>query len=216
MMNKKLYETIKSTYPHVDIVMASKYLETLDDFMPFIEANFLTFGENRDDSLLKKQAMLKAYPIEWHFIGTLQTKKVKKVISAIDVLHSLDRLKLAEEIEKRRETVLPCFLQVNISHEDNKHGFLESELDEVLKTLNGFKKIQLIGFMGMALETSDEALIKAQFRTLKNLLLKYQTIYPSLKKLSMGMSQDYHIALKEGATTLRLGRILLDGGLHGT
>ena len=211
-MNKRLLKHIKAQYPDVKIVMASKYLDSLEDFKPFIDAGIHDFGENRDDVFLAKHKILKAYPIRWHFIGTLQTKKVKKIIQDVDVLHSLDRLKLALEINKRREEPLDCYLQINISDEPQKHGFLPNQLDDVITELKKLKKIRLVGLMGMAEETDDETIIRNQFNTLKNLRDKYQEIIPSLKGLSMGMSQDYHIALDVGATVLRLGRILLDGG----
>lgn len=211
-MNKGLYDTILKKYPDVKIVMASKYLETYADFKPFLEHHVYRFGENRDDAFLDKYALLKDHPIEWHFIGTLQTKKVKKVIDKIDVLHALDRLKLAEEINKRRQEALPCYLQVNISSEPQKHGFEMTELKEVIKTIKTMKNIRLIGLMGMAEDTNDKTRIKAQFEQLRALRNLYQKEVPTLTELSMGMSQDYDIALEVGTTVLRLGRILLDGG----
>lgn len=211
-MNKDLYQKIKTKYPEVDIVMASKYLTTLADFKPFLEAELYDFGENRDDAFTEKRDLLKDYPIKWHFIGTLQTKKVKKVINDIAILHSLDRLKLAYEIDKRRTSPLPCYLQVNVSRESQKHGFYPDELPNVIKKINALPNIQLVGLMGMAEETTEEMVIRSQFQLLKELRDKYQHEVPSLTGLSMGMSQDYHIALEVGTTVLRLGRILLNGG----
>ncbi|MFU8786171.1 MAG: YggS family pyridoxal phosphate-dependent enzyme [Candidatus Izemoplasmataceae bacterium] len=211
-MNKKLIEAIQASYPNIHIVMASKYLETLADFKPFLENDFYHFGENRVEAILEKQLFLKDYPIKWHFIGTLQTKKVKKIINDIDTLHSLDRYKLAEEIEKRREKVLPCYIQVNISDETSKHGLDSHEVESFVDSIKDFKKIKVIGLMGMAAETSDHALIKKQFTKLKELRDTLNKKYKDINGLSIGMSSDYQIALEVGATVLRLGRILLSEG----
>ncbi len=212
-MNKQLVDTIKKDYPNVKIVMASKYLEDKASFMPFVEAGQLDFGENRVEALETKREWLKDYPITWHYIGTLQTKKVKQIINAIDILHSLDRLKLAKEIEKRREGILPCFVQVNISDESQKHGFDLETVEAFLESIKDFEHITVIGLMGMASDTNDEALIRKQLTSLKTLRDQLQKQYPSIKELSMGMTQDYHIALDVGTTVLRLGRILLTEGL---
>ncbi|MFW6319432.1 MAG: YggS family pyridoxal phosphate-dependent enzyme, partial [Bacillota bacterium] len=177
--------------------------------LPFIEYGITNFGENRDDAFETKKAWFEDKDITWHFIGTMQTKKVKKVINDIDVLHSLDRVKLAKEIEKRREGILPCYIEVNISGEENKHGISPEHVYDFVETLKDFKHIQVIGLMGMATHTDDETIIRNQFQTLKNLRDAIQTTHPDVKGLSMGMTNDYHIALEEGSTLLRLGRILI-------
>jgi len=203
-MNKTLIEKVKSVAPNTVVVMASKYLDA-DGFYPFIQAGIKDFGENRDDAFLEKAEALKKEAIHWHFIGTLQTKKVKKVINQIEYLHTLDRLKLADEIEKRREKPLKCFIQVNISDEPQKHGIKPSEVQAFYEHLKKYQKIDVIGLMGMAKDTDDQTVIKRQFETLKTL----QTSL-NLPALSMGMSQDYLVALEVGTTHLRLGRILLE------
>lgn len=203
-MNKTLIDKIKSMAPKTVIVMASKYLEA-DGFYPFIQAGIKDFGENRDDAFLMKAEALKKEAIHWHFIGTLQTKKVKKMINQIEYLHTLDRLKLADEIEKRREKPLKCFIQVNISDEPQKHGIKPSEVHAFYDHLKNYQKIDVIGLMGMAKDTNDQTVIKRQFETLKTL----QTSL-NLPAVSMGMSQDYLVALEVGTTHLRLGRILLE------
>lgn len=215
-MNQSLKKTINTRYPNVKIVLASKYLESKSDFLPFVEAGQTEFGENRAEVLEEKIEWLKAYPVKWHYIGTLQTKKVKKIINDIDCLHALDRLKLADEIEKRRVGVLPCFIQVNISDEPQKHGFDVNDVEPFLEAIKGYQHIDVIGLMGMASDTEDEKKIRQQFQTLRDLRDTLQEKYPKLKELSMGMSQDYQIALEEGATVLRLGRIMLTEGYHGT
>lgn len=210
MVNKALIEKIKSKHPDVTIVMASKYLDA-KDYQAFIDAGIKDFGDSRVAAFIEKYPKLKHYPIRHHFLGTLQTKKVKKCINHIDCLHSLDRLKLAKEIQKRRKTPLPCFIQVNISKEDQKHGVAFSHTAEFLNQLQAYDKVDVIGLMGMAELTDDHEKIAAQFETLKTLFHQLKKDSPKIKYLSMGMSNDYPIALEKGATHLRLGRVLLGG-----
>jgi len=215
-VNKALINTLKKQHPNVDIVMASKYLTTKNDFEAAIEAGVDTFGESRVEALLEKLSFIEALPVSMHFIGTLQTKKVKKVIDHIECLHALDRLKLAREIDKRRKSPLACFIQVNISHETQKHGVHPDEVSAFLRSLAPLNNIRVIGLMGMAAAHVDASTIRKQFMTLKTLQEKLSKTYPNIKALSMGMSEDYHIALECGATVLRLGRVLLGEGSYGT
>ena len=215
-MNQSLKKMISEQYPKVSIVLASKYLESKEAFLPFIEAGQTDFGENRAEVIEEKQAWLTDYDVTWHYIGTLQTKKVKKIINDIDFLHALDRLKLAKEIEKRREGVLPCYIQVNISEESQKHGLAPDAVAAFMASIADFEHIKVIGLMGMARDNASEAVIRKQFQTLRHLRDALQKKYPDIQGLSMGMSQDYLIALEEGATVLRLGRIMLTEGYHGT
>ncbi|TVP94236.1 MAG: YggS family pyridoxal phosphate-dependent enzyme [Acholeplasmatales bacterium] len=215
-MNRALLDWLSANYPDVAVVMASKYLTDAAAFKPFIEAGILDFGENRAEALLEKKAWFKDQPIRWHYIGTLQTKKVRKVIEHIDVLHALDRLKLAEAIETHRTGVLPCYVQVNISNEPQKQGVAIAETVAFVKQLSSFKHLRVIGLMGMAEETEDTERIRAQFNTLRQLRDEIHQDYPDVRGLSMGMTQDYHIALELGSSVLRLGRILLAGESYGT
>lgn len=208
-MNKVLIDKLRKDYPDVTIMLASKYLTSKAAFIPFIEYGITNFGENRDDAFETKKAWLEDYDITWHFIGTMQTKKVKKIINDIDVLHSLDRVKLAKEIEKRHDGVLPCYIEVNISGEESKHGISPEHVYDFVETLKDFNHIEIIGLMGMATHTDDEDIIRNQFQTLKNLRDTIQTTHPKVTELSMGMTNDYQIALEEGSTLLRLGRILI-------
>ncbi len=212
-MNKKLIESLQTNHPDVTLVMASKYLDK-DAFGPYVDAGIKAFGESRVEALQDKIDTFRQYPVEVHLLGTLQTKKVKKIINDIDVLHSLDRVKLAKEINKRRERPLRCFIQVNISNEKQKHGVEPDDLMPFLESLKPLKNIQPIGLMGMAELTTDEVVIRRQFKLLRELRDTAKNTYPSLQYLSMGMTNDYEIALEEGTTHLRLGRILLNGGMH--
>jgi len=212
-LNKALIKEIQTRHPSIRLVMASKYLSA-SDFKPYIEAGIHDFGENRVSDFLEKEEALRAEAITWHFLGTLQSKKVKKMINKIDCLHSLDRLSVADEIEKRRTTPLSCFIQVNISGEESKHGVEPSELPRFLETLKSYKMLNIIGLMGIARRTDDDTIVREQFKRLSKLRDDGSKYHPSLRELSMGMSEDYQIAIEEGATTLRLGRILIKEGLR--
>lgn len=193
----------------ITIVAATKYL-TKEESLALHKEGFNHFGENRVDSLQEKIEYLRDYPITWHIIGTLQTKKVRKIINDIDYLHSLDTLKLALEINKRREQVLPCFIQVNISDEANKHGLSIDDVIPFIKEILPLEKIKLIGLMGMAEHTDDEQVIRSQFQRLIDLKATIkQELNLDLSNLSMGMSNDYLIAQSMGATHMRLGSVLL-------
>jgi pyridoxal phosphate enzyme (YggS family) len=167
------------------------------------------FGENRIESLLEKKGDLSDLDIIWHHIGTLQTKKVKKVINEVSYLHSLDNLKLAIEVDKRRVEVIKCFIQVNISSEESKHGLNVDEVIPFINSIKDLEKLNVIGLMGMAELTSDEDIISSEFQKLNDLQVSIKKeLNIELKELSIGMSNDYLIALKHNATFLRLGSVL--------
>lgn len=191
------------------IVVASKYADP-STIKALYAQGFHTFGENRVDSFLEKYDMLRDYAIHWHFIGTLQSKKVVKMINKIECLHALDNIKLARYIEHYRRDPLNCFIQVNITQEETKHGLRVEEVLPFLKEIASFKKINIIGLMTMARAHDTEEQIRHVFLALKELLNRVQLEYPMIQSLSMGMSDDYEIALECGATHLRLGRILFE------
>lgn len=207
-MNLPLIQSLQTHHPDVTLIMASKYLDA-DALAPYIDAGITHFGENRVDAFLTKK-QVHHDGITWHFIGTLQSKKVKKVINAIDCLHTIDRLKLIETIQKYRTTPLDAFIQFNISGEPSKHGFLKHDIPDIVEALQAAEVIHPIGVMGMAEATDDPAIITRQFETLKSIQTILNEAFPSIQSLSMGMSDDYEIALALGTTHLRLGRILLE------
>ena len=211
-MNKALIEEILTTTEIAFTVNEINHpVEHL--FKAYMDAGIHDFGESRVSAFLEKEEALENEPITWHFLGTLQSKKVKKMIEKIDCLHSLDRLSVAKEIEKRRTKPLECLIQVNISGEESKHGVEPGEVSNFVETLNPYEKINVIGLMGIAKRTDDETVIREQFRSLRHLRDATVKHHPSCKELSMGMSEDYQIAIEEGATMLRLGRILIKEGL---
>lgn len=187
------------------IVCASKYVDS-PKIREMYNLGIHNMGENRVQAFLKKYDDLTDLNIIWHFIGHLQTNKVKDVINKIEYLHSLDSIKLAKEIEKYANKKIKCFIEIN-SGEESKSGIDYSEALNFYNELKNYSKIEVIGFMTMAPNTTDEKIIKDVFMKLKNFK---DSIDPNLN-LSMGMSNDYKIALECGATHLRLGSIMWEG-----
>lgn len=202
-------QTIKSKQPNAKLVAVTKSVGE-EEMREVFASGIKVMGENRVPSLLEKQKALADIreEIEWHFIGNLQTRPVKDMINQIDYLHSLDRIKLAKEIQKRAEKQVKCFLQVNVSGEDSKSGFTPDEVIDVIGELATFDKILVVGLMTMApIDASDDEL-REYFKTLKETQLAVANEnfpHAPCTELSMGMSQDYDIALEEGATYIRVG-----------
>jgi PLP dependent protein len=194
----------------IQIVAVTKYV-SVERAKEALDAGIIHLGENRDDSLLSKWEVLKDQPV-WHFIGTLQSRKVKNIIDKVSYIHSLDRLSLAKEIDKRANEPISCFVQVNTSGEETKHGLAPEAVEDFVKRLEGFPKIKVVGLMTMAPFTTDELIIRDCFRRLKQLQLEIQNLdlpYAPCTELSMGMSNDFPIAIEEGATFIRIGTALV-------
>lgn len=167
------------------------------------------FGENRVQELLIKKPLLPS-DIQWHLIGHLQTNKVKAILPHIVLLHSLDRENLLEEIKKRASTPVPCLIEVKVAQEPSKHGIPPEGVWTFVEKVLAEPTIQLRGFMGMATFTSDEAQIRREFRTLYRLFEELRRHHPAADILSMGMSQDFEIAIEEGATMVRVGTAVFE------
>lgn len=195
----------------IKIIAVTKYVTT-ERATEAVECGVMNLGENRDEGLLEKWSKLGDKPI-WHFIGTLQTRKVKNIIDKVDYIHSLDRESLAKEINARAgDKTISCFVQVNTSGEESKHGLTPEMVIPFLKKLEKFPKIRVEGLMTMAPFTEDETVIRECFHILKKLQLEIQQIqlpYAPCQELSMGMSNDYEIAIEEGATMIRIGTALV-------
>lgn len=188
------------------VIVVSKQ-RSLEDISKLYALGYRHFGENRVDELLMKQAQL-PNDIVWHFIGTLQTRKVKQVIHAMHYFHALDRYSVIDEIEKRATTAVNCFLQINLFEETQKHGFSVEAIDEVLQYVAKLTYVNVVGFMVMAPYQASQQTICAGFERIKNkqLFYKQQRIKNCpCHYLSMGMSQDYVEAIRYGATHLRIG-----------
>lgn len=194
----------------VTIIAVTKQVST-ERTKEVLDNNIFHLGENRPEGLLAKKEEIKDKAI-WHFIGSLQTRKVKQVINEIDYLHSLDRMSLATEIEKRAEKPIKCFVQANVSGEESKHGLSREEVISFIQSLAEFSKIQIVGLMTMAPNTDDESVIRKVFSDLKQLqqeVVELQLPFAPCTELSMGMSNDYTIAIEEGATFIRIGTALV-------
>lgn len=171
------------------------------------------FGENKVQELTGKY---KALPkdIQWHLIGHLQTNKVKYIAPFVSLIHSVDSLKILQEIDKQAEKSnrsIDCLLQIFIADEETKFGLSKEELHELLSSTayQSMHHIRICGLMGMATNTDDQAQIESEFEGLKQLhtdvKAKYFSTATHFTELSMGMSSDYHLALKHGATLVRVG-----------
>ena len=166
------------------------------------------FGENKVQELEYKYNNL-PQDINWHMIGHLQSNKVRKVIPIVSLIHSVDSLKLLKVINKESkkfDKVTNCLIQVNISKESSKYGFEDRELDFLnQETINEYKNIKFKGLMGMASFTNDESIIKNEFNNLKNIYDNIRKEIDDFNILSMGMSNDYKIALESGSNMIRVG-----------
>jgi pyridoxal phosphate enzyme (YggS family) len=187
------------TLDDITVICASKYF-TSDQMLTLYHKNISHFGENRTDVFLEKYNKLKEYPFVWHFIGHLQRNKAKDVIPYINYLHTLDSIELAKVIQKYRQEPLKCFIQVNATEENQKHGILLSEVDTFIKNIQIYDKIHIVGFMTMGKE-DDEVVTNHAFKSLHELKKTYAYPY-----ISMGMTDDLDIALANDTTHVRLGR----------
>ncbi|MFJ8530618.1 YggS family pyridoxal phosphate-dependent enzyme [Bacillus sp. NPDC094106] len=207
---KKACERAKRSVQEIKLVAVTKTVG-IEATNEVVEAGLTDLGENRNEGFLQKYEHFGS-KVNWHFIGSLQTRKVKEVINEIDYLHSLDRLSLAKEIQKRATKKVRCFVQVKTSREESKQGLSTEEAIAFIQALQDFDKIEVVGLMTMAPFTEEEAEIRSCFRTLRMLQKQVQELelpYAPCEELSMGMSNDYTIAIEEGATYIRLGTILV-------
>ncbi|MBT2641186.1 YggS family pyridoxal phosphate-dependent enzyme [Bacillus sp. ISL-41] len=194
----------------VKIIAVTKYVSP-ERAQEAIDAGVTHLGENRDEGLLHKIDHLEDKPV-WHFIGTLQTRKVKNIIEHVTYIHSLDRLSLAKEINKRSDSKVSCLIQVNASGEESKHGLRPDEVIAFVQDLKQFDNIQISGLMTMAPFTEDQQVIRDCFGTLKSLQAEIQSLQlenAPCDELSMGMSNDFQIAVEEGSTMVRIGTALV-------
>lgn len=194
----------------VNLMAVTKTVD-VDKVLEAIDAGITDIGENKPQELARKYEVI-GDKVRYHLIGTLQTNKVKYIIDKVYMIHSLDRIALCEEIQKRAEKIdriINCLVQVNISKEESKHG-LEEELviDFIKEVSSNYKNIHIKGLMTMAPFIDDEEEIRKVFRGLKNLSLQIKDLnLPNVEMdtLSMGMSNDYKIAIEEGSTIVRVG-----------
>jgi pyridoxal phosphate enzyme (YggS family) len=165
------------------------------------------FGENRVHEIVEKYNNLPK-DIEWHMIGHLQKNKVKHISKFISLIHSLDRLSLAKEIDKngrKDNRSIDCLIQIKISNDESKYGLNPEQLDSFYADLKEFENINIIGLMAMASYTKDQSLIADEFKKMEKLFKEMKTIDSNFKILSIGMSDDYQLAINNGSNMIRVG-----------
>ena len=194
----------------VTLVAVSKF-HPVEALQEAYDAGQRVFGESRAQELVAKARVLPK-DIEWHFIGPLQSNKVKDIAPFIHLIHSIDSVKLLQEVNKqaaKHDRVIRVLLEIHVAEEETKHGFSVEECRELAAHLPELPHVSISGIMGMATQTDDEAQIRREFRTLHQL---YEELKAGAFKdsddfsiLSMGMSHDYRIAIEEGSTMVRVG-----------
>ncbi len=200
---------IKSSIPKdVTLVVVTK-TQPVEKLMEVYAAGHKIFGENKVQEMLDKYEQLPK-DIEWHLIGHLQSNKVKLIAPFVSLIHSVDSLKLLQEINKqalKNNRIIDCLLQVYIAREETKFGldFMESEKLFYSEEIKQLKNIRITGLMGMATNTADPEQIKNEFQSLNTIFKKLKTQNSSIKILSMGMSSDYSIAIENGSNLIRVG-----------
>ena len=206
------------------VLVAVSKTKTVADILALYSEGQRDFGENYVQELVGKQSQLPA-DIRWHFIGHLQSNKVKVILPFVHLIHGVDSLRLLKEIDRQAAKtgrIAEVLLQVHVAREETKFGFDADELAQAMQTVlaagGEYGHVRIRGLMGMASNTEDLAVVTAEFRALKTLLDRW---FPSGAILSMGMSGDYQLAVREGSTMVRIGSLLFGkrggdlGGLGG-
>ncbi|MFP4461463.1 MAG: YggS family pyridoxal phosphate-dependent enzyme [Thermotogota bacterium] len=191
----------------IKLVAVSKTFP-VSDMVEILETGHKIFGENKAQEIRDKMEQLEGKEIEWHFIGPLQKNKVKYVAGKTKLIHSVENEKIAREIDKRTSNegkIQDILIEVNVSGEESKHGLNPAETQSFIQKLRVYKNIQVKGLMTMAPLTDDEEIIRDTFRGLRELRDRLQKEHQQIIQLSMGMTNDYKIAIEEGATILRIG-----------
>lgn len=179
-----------------------------------ISAGLIELGENKAQDILKKYEIF-GDRIKWHFVGTLQTNKVKQIVGFVDLIHSLDRISLAEEINKRAEKIRKkqkALVQVNVSGEESKSGIKPEELHGFLEKISKYKNLNIEGLMTIAPLVDNSEKTRLVFKGLVDLFMAEKKKFQSLKYLSMGMTDDFEVAVEEGANMVRIGRAIFFHG----
>lgn len=213
MVNKDAYIRLRDELlPHGVTLVAVSKTRPAEEIMELYNLGHRDFGENYVQELCAKAAELPP-DIRWHYIGHLQTNKVKLIVPFVQLIHGVDSLKLLKEIDKqaaRTGRTVDCLLQVFIAQEETKFGLDEKELEELWKTLETapLPHICVRGLMGMASFTEDPGTVRSEFSRLRAIFQKYPFSGAEPGILSMGMSNDYRVAVEEGSTLVRVGSLL--------
>ena len=206
MIKDRLESLYHELTEDIDLVAVSK-TKTIEDIMNAYNYGQRLFGENRALELTEKYNKLPK-DIKWNMIGHLQSNKVKFIASFVDLIHSLDSMKLAKEINRQAEKnnrIINCLIQIKISKDDSKYGVSINDLNEFYKYTNNLKFVNVVGLMGMASLTNDDDVIKNEFKSISSMYSKIKLVDKNFKYLSIGMSNDYKLAINEGGNMIRIG-----------
>lgn len=209
---EKYYEIKNSLPQHVQLIAVSKF-KPAEDIQRLYEEGQRAFGENKAQEMKEKHECL-PQDIQWHFIGHLQTNKIKYIAPFVTMIHSIDSENLLAEVNKyaqKNDRIIPCLLQFHIAEEETKFGFSLEECEAMLQgdTFKKLKNIQLCGVMGMGTFTDDKNQTRCEFQRLhcifNHLKENYFSKEDAFKEISMGMTDDFPIAIEEGSTFIRVG-----------
>lgn len=206
-------QSVVASLPETARLVAVSKFNTAEAVLQAYNCGQRLFGESKVQELTGKYEVLPK-DIEWHFIGHLQTNKVKYIAPFISLIQSVDSLKLLKEIDaqaKKVNRVIDCLLEIHVAQEETKYGFSFDELRELFKerAFDVFENVSVVGLMGMASNTDDEVQIREEFRLLSDFYKEMKdSLAPQFRELSMGMSHDYHIAVEEGSTLVRVGSFI--------
>ncbi|NLO02878.1 MAG: YggS family pyridoxal phosphate-dependent enzyme [Bacteroidales bacterium] len=209
----KIISELKSSLPEGVKLVAVTKTKPPEIIEEAYKAGHKTFGENKVQELVQKFEKLPE-DIEWHFIGHLQSNKTKYLIPFVGMIHGIDSFKILKSVNKEAGKfgrVIPCLLQFHIARESTKFGLSEEEAFEILEsgTFARMENIKVAGVMGMATFTDNKEMVRSEFRELKAIFKKLKSSYfpedPAFREISMGMSDDYDIAVEEGSTIVRIG-----------
>ncbi len=214
-VNTQAYQSIiQELQPKAVTLVAVSKIKPAEDIQALYNLGQRDFGENYVQELVDKEAKLPK-DIRWHFIGHLQSNKVKYIAPFVHLVHGVDSFNLLKEINKqaiKNNRVIDCLLQVHIAEEETKFGFDEQELLQ-LKGMDELNNIRIVGLMGMASFSDDEQKVRNEFKQLKAIFDKFQVLNSQFQTLSMGMSGDYRMAIEEGSTMVRIGSLLFGARL---
>lgn len=209
-VNKEAYQQIIQELGKEVILVAVSKTKPPEDIIELYNLGHRDFGENYVQELTEKAEKLPK-DIRWHFIGHLQTNKVKFIIPFVQLIQGVDSLKLLREVNKQAAKagkVIDCLLQIHIAQEETKFGLDRNELEEILADLASLPNVKVLGLMGMASFTDDMGKVRKELGGLKHIFDQAKQNHPELQILSMGMSGDYKIAIEEGSNMVRIGSLL--------
>ena len=210
-VNEKAYHQIIQEFANSSVTLvAVTKLKPASDIEALYKLGQLDFGENYVQELVEKKAVLPSN-INWHFIGHLQSNKVKYIAPFVHLIHGVDSLKLLQEINKqalKNNRVIDCLLQVHIAKEETKFGMDAPELSDALEAAKHLPNVNIRGLMGMASFSDDQDVVASEFNYLHELFTTHHFNLQPTAVLSMGMSADYALAIKSGSTMVRIGSLL--------